>query len=253
MTYNKYTLKDGKETFYRLGYNSAITTAGDPEDVWEEGGLYIFPTADTLVNYIISDQAADLGNVSNNENLNGVGARTVMVRGLDEGFNEINELVFMNGTTGVILSNEYYRINEMKVIATGTDLKNKGNIKLQHWNGSSASGTYGIITPSQNILISSVYTTPNNRLLYIENIEVNPTDLASVTSTSAVNYSIKIGERGVLHELYRHTGSSYLNIDSPQTTFTHPLLILPRTDIKIKILQVGATMGVKSIIEGYFI
>ena len=60
MSYKSYTTNDGKETFYKLGYNSAITTSTDPEDVWTKGGLYTFPLTTTPVNYIVKGSKFDV-------------------------------------------------------------------------------------------------------------------------------------------------------------------------------------------------
>jgi len=257
MVYRSYITDEGKEPFYRLGYNSAITTSSDPEDVWTKGGTYTFPLTTTPVNYIVSSDAADYGSNDplnvDNTTFNSTGARSVYIKGLDTEYNEIEEVVFLKGTTGVHLVNSYFRINECRVVSTGTGLNNAGNISLQYWNGSSASGTYAYITATQNAILSSIYTVPRGKSLYIEKVEVNPTDISAVTSTSAVNYSINIGETGILYELYRNVGSSYLNIDAPQTTFMHPILIPSKVDVKMIAITVGATMGVKSTMEGYLL
>ena len=93
MSYKSYTTNDGKETFYKLGYNSAITTSTDPEDVWTKGGLYTFPLTTTPVNYIVSSAAADAGSNNSldqdNTTLNGAGARAVHIKGLNIDYEEI--------------------------------------------------------------------------------------------------------------------------------------------------------------------
>ena len=263
MSYKSYTTSDGKETFYRLGYNSAITTSTDPEDVWTKGGLYTFPLTTTPVNYIVSSGAADAGSNNplnvDNTTLNSDGARAVHIKGLDINYDEIEETVFLKGTTGVHLINSYHRINECKVVITGTGLINEGNISLQYWNGSTAAGTYAYIAAGQNSIQSSIYTVPSGKFLYLEKIEVSPTDLAQAAATNIVNFSVNSGSGGVLYAIYRNSGGGtdpegmYSNIRAKSYTFVRPILIPATTDIKITAVTVGATMAVRSVMEGYLL
>lgn len=259
MSYKSYTTNDGKETFYKLGYNSAITTSTDPEDVWTKGGLYTFPLTTTPVNYIVSSAAADAGSNNSldqdNTTLNGAGARAVHIKGLNIDYEEIEETVFLKGTTGVHLINSYHRINECKVTITGTGLDNEGNISLQYWNGSSAAGTYAYIAAGQNSIQSSIYTVPSGKFLYLEKIEVSPTDLATSAAANVVNFSVNSGIQGVLYSIYRNTGELYLSVNAraESYTFVRPILIPATTDIKITAVTVGATMAVRSVMEGYLL
>ena len=262
MSYKSYTTSDGKETFYRLGYNSAITTSTDPEDVWTKGGLYTFPLTTTPVNYIVSSAAADAGSNNplnvDNTTLNSDGARAVHIKGLDINYDEIEETVFLKGTTGVHLINSYHRINECKVVITGTGLINEGNISLQYWNGSTAAGTYANIAAGQNSMLSSIYTVPSGKFLYLEQIDVSPTDVATAGGANIVNFSMSSGTNGVLYDIYRDTkwlssGDSSYRINVTPHSFIRPILIPSTTDIKITAISVGATIAVRSVMEGYLL
>ena len=58
----------------------------------------------------------------------GVGARTLLVEGLDASFEVISEQVTMNGQTGVTLSNSYIAVNRITILTAGTREVNQGTI-----------------------------------------------------------------------------------------------------------------------------
>jgi len=107
-------------------------------------------------------------------------------------------------------------------------------------------------------MLSSIYTVPNSKSLYLEKIEVSPTDLAASAAANIVNFSVNSGIQGVLYAIYRGSGEL---LSSPvphphrgeSSTFIRPILIPATTDIKITAVTVGATMAVRSVMEGYLL
>ena len=61
----------------------------------------------------------------------GTGARSVVIEGLDANYNEISETVFLNGSTPVILANDYLRVNNAYVDESGSGLVNAGLITIR--------------------------------------------------------------------------------------------------------------------------
>lgn len=103
------------EVVAMFGENLAVGTS--EETIWPEGGLYVFPTAATTMT---------ISSASANDTSAGTGARTVLVKGLDASYEEIQEVVTLNGTTGVTLANQYFRINQAFVATAGSGKKNAG-------------------------------------------------------------------------------------------------------------------------------
>lgn len=101
------------------GSNQAVGTSY--ETLWEEGGVYVFPSAASTMT-LSSDDA--------NDTSAGTGARTVLIAGLDSNYNEISETVTLNGTTAVTTTNEWFRINNMRVASAGTGKTNAGSLFL---------------------------------------------------------------------------------------------------------------------------
>ena len=80
----------GHYGLFKFGNNPSV---GDSlETIWAEGGLYSYLTAATVLK--VSSSSTD-------DTSAGTGARTVELSGLDADYNEISELVTLNGQTPV--------------------------------------------------------------------------------------------------------------------------------------------------------
>ena len=102
---------------FKFGNN---TTVGNSlETIWAEGGLYSYLTAATVLK--VSSSSTD-------DTSAGTGARTVQLYGLDGDYNEINELVTLNGRTAVNTTQSFLRINRMVVRSAGSGGANAGVI-----------------------------------------------------------------------------------------------------------------------------
>ena len=102
---------------FKFGNNPSV---GDSlETIWAEGGLYSYLTAATVLK--VSSSSTD-------DTSAGTGARTVQLYGLDGDYNEINELVTLNGQTAVNTTQSFLRINRMVVRSAGSGGVNAGVI-----------------------------------------------------------------------------------------------------------------------------
>jgi hypothetical protein len=89
-----------------FGKNDALGSA--LEDVWVPGGSYPWPSKIQLGKVKVASDSGD-------DHINGDGARTIELVGLDPDLNEINETLEMNGTTQVESRQIFCRINRMAV------------------------------------------------------------------------------------------------------------------------------------------
>ena len=134
----------------RSGFNSTITTT--PEDIWTPGGVLIYPTsADTLD--IVSDSALDADPA-------GTGARTIFVEGLDANFDEISEIISLNGLTPVVTVNSYIRLHDLTTLTAGSTGANQGTIDA---NSTTSGDIQNQIIPDANHSLSVAYTIPNGK------------------------------------------------------------------------------------------
>ena len=105
------------ESVYKFGNNAEV--ANSTETVWQQGGLYSYLSAASVLK--VSSSSA-------NDTSAGTGARTVELFGLDGDYNEINEVVTLNGQTAVNTTQSYLRINRMIVRSAGSGGYNAGII-----------------------------------------------------------------------------------------------------------------------------
>ena len=102
---------------FKFGNNPSV--GNTLETIWAEGGLYSYLTAATVLK--VSSSSTD-------DTSAGTGARTVQLYGLDGDYNEINELVTLNGQTAVNTTQSFLRINRMVVRSAGSGGANAGVI-----------------------------------------------------------------------------------------------------------------------------
>lgn len=62
----------------------------------------------------------EISSDNSNDNILGTGARTVAITGLSANWSQITEIVALNGTTPVLLQNQFYRVYRMYVLGSGT-------------------------------------------------------------------------------------------------------------------------------------
>ena len=105
------------ESIYKFGNNPEV--ADSIETIWPQGGLYSYLSAATVLTVSSS---------STNDTSAGTGARTVELFGLDGDYNEISEVVTLNGQTAVNTTQSYLRINRMIVRSAGSGGANAGII-----------------------------------------------------------------------------------------------------------------------------
>ena len=103
------------ESVYKFGNNAVV--ANVTETIWQQGGLYSYLSAASVLK--VSSSSA-------NDTSAGTGARTVELFGLDSDYNEINEVVTLNGQTAVNSTQSYLRINRMVVRSAGSGGYNAG-------------------------------------------------------------------------------------------------------------------------------
>ncbi len=150
----------GQEVFDINGHNEDLGTT--EEDVQEQGGVLVFLEAAEIIS-IVSTSASD--------DIAGLGARSVLVTGLDENFSLISEVVNLSGLTSVNTTKEYIRINDFRVQDVGV----YGNSNL---GDVSASGFFdgtvqSFILSTEGIAHTTHYTVPKGTNIIITDITVS--------------------------------------------------------------------------------
>ncbi len=179
----------GTTEWIGVGQNPDLDVATSPEDVWSLGDIYDFEPTTAVTLTVISDNANDI--------LGGTGANIILLIGLDNDGLEQQELINMNGLTGVTSTLQYKALNRVLVIFGGSSGQNEGNISI---NGD---GTIaGYIDIGINATQNSVYTVPSNKTAHMTylNLNVGKNKDASfflLFKSPPSNVFIKVGPFGV--------------------------------------------------------
>lgn len=140
----------GVTTVGIVGINSAVSST--LQDIWDAGGIMVYPTTSETWEILSGDA---------NDTLAGTGARTALVIGLDINNVVQQEVVNLNGTTPVVLTNSYFRPRQVIIIAAGSGGVNAGAITVRVESGGN---TRLMISAGNNISFSSHYTVPAGKV-----------------------------------------------------------------------------------------
>ena len=212
----------GIESILIRGHMPNQSLASGFVDISEFGDLVYLTTAETM--NIASDSTSDTSN--------GDGLRTVLIQGVDNTGAAISETIIMNGTTNVLTSNSYLRVNSMIGSTVGVDGWNVGSITAI---ASSAATIQDEMDATESLSQSSHYTVPLGKSLYPLQLELN---LAKQTGGPAPIVEFKVyvrlgGEGAAWLQLFDKRldadNSNELDVNIPA-----PPEIVARSDIRIR-------------------
>ena len=209
------------ETIFKFGYNSVV---GDTkETIWEQGGLYAYPPSASVMTVSSSDA---------NDTSAGTGARTVEIFGLDADYNEINEIVTLNGQTAVNTTKSYLRINRGLVRSAGSGGANAGIIYAG--TGTVTSGVPANIYltingDGDNQTLMALWTVPAGYTAFLTKMALST---GTSTNTPAVlNASLvarPFGEVFQIKERFTLTDGAH------EQFYTFPLKFTEKTDLEMR-------------------
>lgn len=149
----------GHKALFKFGSNPVVDAA--LETVWSQGGIYAYPSAATVMKVSSS---------SNNDTALGTGARTVTVAGLDANYNELSEVITLNGQTEVLTTNSFIRVFRAFVNTAGSGATAAGDIYVGV--GVVTAGVpatvYAKIPLGANQTLMAVWTVPAGYTAYID-------------------------------------------------------------------------------------
>lgn len=162
----------GHRIVIRTGLNPDVDT-GIQESLWDHTGLQVPPAAATLMT-VSSTSASDTAA--------GVGAHNVVIAGLDASYNEITEVVPLNGLTGVSTVNQFFRVHNVSVVTVGSSGTAVGDIYIG--TGTVTAGIpaviYGKIRIGWNTTQMIQYTFPAGWTAYL--LDITGSSIASATN-----------------------------------------------------------------------
>ena len=220
-------------SFALIGINPdvGITT----EDITDQGGTFVYPTAAETWEVISSDANDDDGDT---------GARTVLITGLDTDYNEITETVTLNGTSAVATTETtWFRPKSVLVVTAGSTLSNEGTITVRVSGGGA---TRLQIKPANGTSFFGLYTVPAGKTAYFiqaslfvpKNEDIIITTLARLSTANAA--FLKSGPASIYQMGFTFDIKAYG--------------IFPeKTDVKFTAISTNDGVSVTSINEFYII
>ncbi len=211
----------GHRTLYKFGYNPDVN--GDEETVWSQGGDFPYPTS--AVTMFVSSTSANDAN-------GGTGANSILIQGLDENYDEIEETVLLNGQTQVATQNSYLRIYRAFVTLCGTGGTSGGIIYV---GSSGATGGVPNTTIYANLHLGNqtqiaAYTVPAGYTLYVDDINFTA-GLSQANKTATCTFRSR--DHGT--NVFRTRLISVLQSNQLITKFEYPQEFYEKTDLECRV------------------
>ena len=218
----------GHSTVNIFGANGSFTTTGTYLPVWENLTAYTYPVSAAAMHLASTvNTGADKGGSS------------VTITGLDANYDQITETLTLNGTTAVVTTKLFFRINGMQV-ASGVPT---GTITLKDLTNTTV---YAQITAGNGRSQMSIFTVPAGYTFYLMRT-AGYTSLNGFTADYAVYRDYAISSTGVVTQ-------------TKQNPFTNNFISLrvmgrpyaEKTDIQYQV-KGSAAQFVNLTVEGYLI
>jgi len=207
----------------QFGNNDTITT--QPADIWDAGRDV---AGDRIFDYPFLDSAEilDISSSSGSDISAGIGARTLEIFGLNFQYESIKETIILNGTSNVPTVQQYLRVNQIVVRSAGSAGLNIG--KITAISQSSASRV-AQINPVENRSLMAIFTVPAEH----QGCFIKYYGSVNRKQAAAIDITLRIR---LFNEVF--VTANMLGVNSSGTSFffhnfTLPVLIPPKTDIKL--------------------
>lgn len=139
----------GATYIFKYG-KTQCAVANTEQDCWDNDSTYVyFDTAKTL----------GVSSSSANDTSAGTGARTITITGLDSNWDEITEVITMNGQTKVTTTNSFLRVYRARITTSGTLKINDGNIFIYDNADTVTAGVNNTDSLTQAVMLAGEGTT----------------------------------------------------------------------------------------------
>lgn len=152
----------GQSHINKFGAN--YDTGTSYETLWDYGGDY---------NWLENPVYLQISSSDVDDTTGDTGARTVIVKGLDENWEEYSETVTLNGQSTVNTTGQFIRVFRMLIDESGSTQTNEGNIYASTGGvagsgvPSDATQVYAQITAGNGQTLMALYTIPANKEAYL--------------------------------------------------------------------------------------
>jgi hypothetical protein len=221
----------------KWGINDEITTASDPEDVWEGGGLYNYDADGTAP---IVSLASD----------NGADTQEIYIEGLDINGVLVTQNITLAGTTRVALTTPLWRVFRMENEGT-TNLV--GTVFCYTGVGTVPSigdaEVRAIIDDGNNQTQMAIYTIPAGKVGFLYYGDIAMAFSSGPTGGEFARVTYRSRRFGKVFKIKKTITLTSGGSTIFQDYRRFPDIIPAKTDIRINVQEVSATMGVSASID----
>ena len=229
----------GHRALYKFGYNPDVN--GEEETVWAQGGNMTYPTS--AVTMFVSSTSANDAN-------GGTGANSILIQGLDENYDEIEETVFLNGQTQVATQLAYLRVYRAFVTLAGTGGTSGGTIYV---GSSGATGGVPNTTVYANLSFGNqtqiaAYTVPAGYTLYVDDINFTAA-LSQANKTATCSFV----SRTFGSNVFRTRLINVLQSNQLIAKFEYPQPFTEKTDLECRVITNTSNNAIGASFQGVLI
>ena len=229
----------GHRALYKFGYNPDVN--GEEETVWAQGGNMTYPTS--AVTMFVSSTSANDAN-------GGTGANSILIQGLDENYDEIEETVFLNGQTQVATQLAYLRVYRAFVTLAGTAGTSGGTIYV---GSSGATGGVPNTTVYANLSFGNqtqiaAYTVPAGYTLYVDDINFTAA-LSQANKTATCSFV----SRTFGSNVFRTRLINVLQSNQLIAKFEYPQPFTEKTDLECRVITNTTNNAIGASFQGVLI
>ena len=229
----------GHKTLFKFGNNGDIN--GSVETIWSQGSIYAYPASAIAMKVSSSDA---------NDDAAGTGARTVVVSGLDENYDEVSETVTLDGQTEVLTTTTFIRVFRAFVATAGSGGTAAGTIYVG--TGTVTSGVpatiYAAIPLGENQTQMAIWTVPAGYTLYVTG------GTFSAASNNVAQYVLGKFVFRPFGGVFRNAADITVNSNVFRYDWEVPLAIPEKSDIEARAIALaGTNFYVTASFEGMYI
>ena len=213
------------------GFFDSTDLTTTEKTVWSGPGIYVYPTA--AIQMTVSSSDVD-------DTAAGAGMRKVLIGGLDADYNQISEIVTLNGQTPVTTVNSYFRVQGTGMFGqeVGVTESNEGIVYIG--TGTVTAGVpatiYNLITIGDNSSHSGFFTVPAGFDGYFYDVQIS--------SVSNKPLQVRGVERNGTPVFFQFSGfnvDGFVKSDPPFPDHIHE-----KTDIQFRAKMVSGTGEVQA-------
>lgn len=227
-------LVPGHSPIDKFGYNPLITSASDPEDIWEGSRLYTYDAADTApIVSLASSEAAD--------------TQDIKITGLDIDGQEVEQTLTLTGTTRVALTTALWRVYRLEN-ESATDLT--GNVYCYIGTGTVPTAVTepevrAVIINGNNQTLMALYTVPAGKVGFLYRGEIGMQFAGSPgAGTQAAVLCYKSRRLGGAFKVKKVVTLINLGTSVFQDVRSFPDIVPALTDIRLCAETVSDDMGI---------